>query len=161
MSTKKSTSLAFLLIFLLSACESGLDLPRTFDPELEIPIEEMNKEFIIKDPAINQNSYKNQQILLLDLENLSTSAIVFPGDFNLSVYQQTPTQWKQVNNILGDPEGDWVLPTSSEFKGGIGLDLIPSIPNLEKPVTIRVIAIGKLETNDERVGAYIDLTLLP
>jgi hypothetical protein len=42
------------------------------------------------------------------------------------------------------------------------VDLIPYIPDLKKPVAIRVIVIGHVENAPtELVGAYIDVQLFP
>jgi hypothetical protein len=146
---------------ILCACVSSSTISENYVPTLDFPIEKMNSSFIITDPVINNNSYKNDDILLLDLENRSENAIIFPGDFNLRIYQKVGAKWVPVKNNLAYPQGDWFLPTYQEWKAGKGLGLVPYIPGLEKPSTIRVFASGKTETIQEKVGAFIELTLYP
>jgi hypothetical protein len=154
---------AFFMFFLLTylcSCTTTKSI-EVYKPELLIPIEKMNSAFKIKDMAINNNSYKNGDILLLDLENLTSEAIIFPGDFNIMVYQKVGNEWIPVTNNLASPQGDWSLPTYFEWRAGLPFDLMPFIPNLENPTSIRIFAFGKTEKTGEVVGAYIDILLCP
>jgi hypothetical protein len=159
---KKNLSIIIsTIILILCSCVSNSTISENYVPTLDFPIEKMNSSFIITDPAINNNSYKNDDILLLDLYNRSVNAIIFPGDFNLRIYQKVGTKWVPVKNNLAFSQGDWFLPTNQDWKAGIGLDLIPDISGLDKPTTIRIFAFGKTESTQEKVGAFIELTLYP
>ena len=149
------------IILILCSCVRNSTISENYEPTMDFPIEKLNSSFIITDPAINNNSYKNDDILLLDLENRSENAIIFPGDFNLRIYQKVGTKWIPVKNNLANPQGDWYLPKNQDWKASEELGLIPDITGLEKPTTIRIFAFGKIESTQEKVGAYIELTLYP
>jgi hypothetical protein len=158
----KYLATCFLItIILLPACININPLSENYEPELGFPSEKLNNSFIITNPDINNNSGKNNDMLSLDLVNQSNEIITFPGDFNIKVYRKLGSKWVAVMNNLANPQGDWILPTKQDWKVGLGLDLIPYIPGLEKPTTIRVFAFGKTEKTGETVGAYIDLLLIP
>lgn len=159
---KKITNCVFLFIFLvLNSCNINSTLPEKYEPPLEFLAEDINTSIIISDPAINNNSHKNNELLLLQLENRSEQKIIFPEGFNLEIYQKLGTKWVLIKSNLEQAQGDWILPTKKEWKVGLALDSIPYIPNLKRPTTIRVFAFGKTENTGEIVGAYIDLPLNP
>jgi len=59
------------------------------------------------------------------------------------------------------PETDLVLVPTKDFPPGMGALVIPSIPNMTKPTLIRIFLEGELVDTNEKVGAYMDVNLLP
>jgi hypothetical protein len=159
----KRTLLFVVTIFIvgLCSCSGKKTTTEVYEPYPSFPMEELNSSFRIINPNINNNSLRNGEILLLELENLTEKPIIFPGDFNLRAYQKNESKWVGIQNNFSNSQGDWVLPTKQEWRSGLGLDLIPYIPGLIKPTTIRIVAFGKNENSEGSVGAYIDLPLYP
>jgi hypothetical protein len=158
---KNISRILLVLIIFISACAQGKSLNESYYPKLDYQIEKMNTIFIITNPSRNNNSLKNNDILSLDLENLSGDVVNFPGDFNIKVFQKLDSKWVEVQNNFGYPKNDWELLTKADWGAGLGIALNPYISNLEKPTTIRIFVFGKTEKTGETVGAYIDLPLSP
>jgi hypothetical protein len=161
MGYKKIILIALLLMGFTISCSAKKDNSKDL-PGIAIPIEEMNTAFVIVDEPVIVNSHKNGEHLTLVLRNLSDKTIIFPSNYDLSIFVFQDQVWKSVQNGFLYTGGEKVLPTSDVFPPGLVAIAYPYIPELSAPVTIRIVMIGHYENADnDNVGAYLDIPLLP
>jgi hypothetical protein len=130
---------------------------------IDLPIDEMNKIFRIEDPPAAVNNYKNTEIQILQIKNLSDKPIIFPGDFGIKIFQKKDDSWIPVENLMQYPGRDNnILPINSEFPAGLVVTVNPFIPNLQEPATIRIFLLGYIDSSSNKsVGSYIDMVVSP
>ena len=129
---------------------------------VNVPIDEMNTVFRIEDTPVMANTHKNNDLLTFQLVNLSDISVVFPGDFGIKIFIKGDEGWILVENNFHYPSEENTLLTHDLFPPGLVVDLSPSVRNLQKSETIRIILVGhKANFPNELVGAYIDTLLLP
>ena len=153
-----------LLVWLAVACGSctpvGIDNNKL--PGINISISEMNIAFRIDDPPAVKNSHKNDEILTLQAKNLSDIPIIFPGDLGLKIFRKQDKDWIRVDNLMHSPVGEITLATNNDFPPGVVVMVIPYIPTIQTPETIRIVLVGhKSDSPSDLVGAYIDILLSP
>jgi hypothetical protein len=158
---KISSVLKCIFVILLCSCTNNTFQKEKYIPKLPIPIEKMNQSFTISNLPVFQNSLLNNDLLALDAQNIISSKIIFPGDFNALIYYKENNNWLLAENNIGSNQSDWILPTRKEFPGGLLIGLIPNIPNIKEPTLIKVVITGKIEQTNEIVGAYLDLIIQP
>jgi hypothetical protein len=151
----------YLLLLFLCSCSNNTIQKEEYIPKLPIPIEKMNQSFTISNLPVFQNSLLNNDLLILDAQNIISSKIIFPGDFNALIYFKENNNWLLAENNIGSNHNDWILPTRKEFQGGLLFGLIPNIPNIKESTLIKVVITGKIEQSNEIVGAYLDLIIQP
>jgi hypothetical protein len=155
----KMVIVATLLMILMVACAAIVE--NNF-PEIDIPMAEMNKAFVIEEPPVMANSHKNNELLALQLRNKSDTGIIIPNDDGSKIFRKDGQSWIPVENNIGYPSGEETLLTSKEFPPGLIPVLIPYIPGMKQPEIIRVVFNGHNDNLEAKsVGAYIELTLLP
>ena len=159
---KKKVILLMVGIFIIiTSCNNqGTQSPINTDG-VTIPLEKMNKSFILEDLPVLDNSHKNGEFLALVLRNLTDSGIVFPKDYGLSILMLQDQTWEPVQNNFHYAESENILRSGKLDPGGLEFALNPYIPNLREAVKIRIISIGRFENSNDIVGAYLDITLLP
>jgi hypothetical protein len=158
---KICTLLAISLFFLASCTAKSGSKPNDL-PGITIPIDEMNKAFIVEDLPVIANSHTNGKRLALVLRNQSDKTIVFPKDYGLKIFVFQNQAWSSVQNGFLYTGDENLLATSKAFPPGLMAIAYPYIRGLMEPTKIRIIMIGHNENSiTEMVGAFIDITLLP
>lgn len=131
-------------------------------PGTDIPLSDMNQQVEILPDTGGNPSAKNNDVIVVDVQNISSQRIIFPGDYGVKLFYKTDDEWVDVENRMLSPEHEMVLPLATEFPPGGAFGVIPYIPELSQPVTLRIAVIGHLENNvQETVGAYVDIPLEP
>jgi hypothetical protein len=163
MNSKKIFWFVFLLLILCVSCTDRKKELEVTMPGTNIPIQKMNSKIVLIDPSTFQNSHLNNDLLSLQIKNLTNTPIVFEKDFGVKIFTKQDQIWQQITNDIGYSNKKYLLQTDSLDPGGLVVVVIPVISNLHVPTTIRVVVIGleKLNTSTESVGAYIDLPLKP
>jgi hypothetical protein len=115
---------------------------------------------LIDDPALS-NSHKNGELLILRVENLSETSVVFPTDFGIRLLVMEGEKWVSVQNNFYYT-GSNLLPTKNSYPLGLIVSAAPYISNLSSSTNIRLVIIGHAENNDnEPLGAYLDVMINP
>ena len=133
-------------------------------PGVDIAPDKVNTYFIVfEDPVVKStNSHKNNEILSVSAKNLSDQTIVFlPG--YIHIFARSNHSWLLIENAMTYyPEGtSRLLPPTEVFPPGMDVSVVPYFPGMEKNTKIRVYFVGQLQDSGEKVGAYMDVKLLP
>ncbi len=153
----------FLLLFMIlvvqgcSSSSSKKDLPG-----IDINTDKINTDFIIFEDPIggSANSHKNNEFLIIRVKNLSDSQIEFSPGY-IKLFAKVEDSWVPIDNFMKRPEIVERLPTTDEFPPGMDVTVIPWIPDMEEPTPVRIFFIGQNVGTGEKVGAYMDIELLP
>ena len=110
----------------------------------------------------NWNRYiKLIDVLILRLENLSDTTMVFPTDFGIQVLTPSDNIWKVFPNNLSYT-GSNILMTKSSDPSGLIVPSFPYSSGLSSSTPIRIIIVGQKEDDEKTpVGAYFDMLLKP
>lgn len=150
-----------LILVAFQGCSSSMsEIDRL--PGIDIKPDNTNTDFIVFEDPIggSANTHKNNNLLAITVKNLSDSQIEFSPGF-VSLFAQTEDGWTKIDNLMKRPEFAVRLPTTEEFPPGMDVTVIPWIPEMEKPTPVRIFFIGQNVGTGEKVGAYMDFTLLP
>lgn len=172
---KISFILRIIVIFFASGCQPKLTAEETSFKQL-FPDVKMNSEFTIIYDKEGQNevsfNYKPGENINLILAFNSKKNIWFPNSFGLKTYTYKNNNWVELDNqkILTDFD-DWVSGfTLYKLRGYKSIIIIPKIEKKDLPLEIRVVIIGNIakgsefsttEITNKKVGAFIDILLLP
>jgi len=131
-------------------------------PGIDINIDKINTDFIIFEDPIggSANSHRNNEFLIIRVKNLSDSQIEFSPGY-IKLFAKTNDGWVEIEDLLTQPKVDEWLPTTGEFPPGMDVTVIPWIPDIEEPTPVRIFFIGQNVGTGEKVGAYMDIELLP
>jgi hypothetical protein len=155
-------TLGILLLLLFTSCNGKSDNMSADLPGITIPLTEMNTEFVIEDLPIIANSHENGKDLALVLRNRSDKTIIFPIDYGMKIFTFRHNAWDSVSNGFLYTGGEKLLPTSEAFPPGLMATAYPYIPGLLESTGIRIVMVGYIEGSvEQKVGAYIDISLLP
>ena len=155
--------LLILVLVALFACTSSNDLPPM--PDLGIPLENYNQQFLITAPD-GLNTFKIGEIIGFVVEVIVDNPIAFESDLSAVILVLQDGKWVAVPNLMKYPEGYYLLmPAKGDpFKWG-DASIDPILPNTDKPAQLRVILVGNVvkdeEITDEQVAGYIDIELHP
>jgi hypothetical protein len=152
---------SFLLIAIILFCGGCAGSYKRL-PGVDIPSSKLNKDLQLLNLPGNAENIVNNNLFGFHIKNMSDSNIVFPGDYGVKIFTKQNDEWTPVQNNMSYPETDNFLPTTDHFLAGRVVDIQPFIPELQGPVTIRVVVVGHKENHPEdRVGAYLDVLLNP
>jgi hypothetical protein len=161
----KDTIIKIISIFvmlMLTSCGHSPQVQAELLPGINIPVENINTFIKLRDTPELANSHKNNDTLDLQVINVSNKTIIFPDNFGLKVFAEDKGNWSEVQNNFYNAGGTFNLPTENLYPGGLFPTVLPYIPGLSSPTTIRVIVVGHVENNDnEQVGAYLDVIINP
>lgn len=140
-------------------------------PDIGIPIEEANRDLEIYAPNGIGNTYKNADLLLLQVRNLSNDPIQFPIDYRIMLFIYEDDQWIQIGNnfeyqcpLRGCDEIIFP-PSKNDFFQEGSIEASPYQPGLKKTLPCRLIIIGHKMSNgiitDETSVGYFDFQLKP
>ena len=140
-----------LLVFIvLTACA-----PRTTQE-----ISQPNSEITLEELPGWKDVYDAMGAIDLVLRNNSDSRVSFASDFGADIYIKNGAKWEKLKNNYGYSAYDQVLPTASEYPGGL---IVPVAPDLDgitnKPIVLRVNVKGTLSDSGKEVEAYLDITI--
>jgi hypothetical protein len=158
MKTIAGVILVFNFLFLLTSCSAKAEtLPGT-----DILLSDMNQDIELLPNPGDELTPKNQDVLILKIRNLSPQEITFPGDYGVKLFYKKADDWIEVENQMRSPEREVILPLANDFPGGAAIAILPCIPDMSQPITLRVAVIGHPENNaQENIGAYVDVLLDP
>jgi hypothetical protein len=154
-----------LITLLIASCKDKPSIPAGVMPDIGIPPEEMNTKMHLTVPD-GWNTFKIGDHVGLNVEVTSEDQIVFPPDFGARMFIYGNNQWKEVANFMTYPDGSIVLSPSNgnPFNDG-ATDVVPILPDTEKPATLRIILVGDVyrdgQVTSEKTAAYIDVNLTP
>lgn len=156
----------FLLIIIgfitISSCQKTSAKGDENFPGVDVPNEELNQKFELLSYPGMPEFHKNGEMLAFLVRNKSNESIIFNQDFGLLVLLKQGSNWKQVENKWGYPEGEIILPPYARDPTGLVLTVMPELGSLQEETTVRIIAIGRIKDKpDEQVGAYIDVMYEP
>ena len=127
-----------------------------------MPSDKINTFIELKDTPELANSHKNNDTLTLQLINLSDKTVIFPDNYGLKVFSKEEGNWNEIQNNFYNSGGTFTLLTAKQDPAGLPAAVMPNIPGLSSPTTIRVIVVGDVENNNsEQVGAYLDVVITP
>lgn len=146
------------MVLMLAGCSTSHETL----PGIDLPAEEMNQDIrLIANPG-GGCTFKNDEYLDFQIENLTDTPIIFSGDYGVKIFTQKDTDWVEVENARGYPSTEyWLLPPKDDPFGQVVV-ITPSFLEIQEPTTIRVVVIGHREEDpDYLVGAYSDVTIYP
>lgn len=154
--------LSFFIIIFCVSCSDNTKVTSFSMPGIEIPLKDMNNQIQFVNPPVLGNSYKNNNLLFLDITNRSDKSIIFSGDYGVKIFILKDGDWVPVKNNFHYGNQEEILPVKTSYPFGLPITLLPFIPELKENVTIRVVVTGHIENSpDKMIGAYIDIPLKP
>jgi hypothetical protein len=154
----------WLILFILVAFQgcSSTSADKDRLPGIEVKSDNINTDFVIyEDPVVGSaNTHKNDDVFAISVKNLADSQIEFSSGF-VSLFAQNDNGWFEIDNLMDRPDTSVRLPTTEKFPPGMIVPVIPWIPDLKEPTTVRIFFEGQNVDTGEKVGAYTDFTLLP
>lgn len=155
----------FLLLFSvlsLSACTAKSTSTVENMPGIDIPIAELNTKVFMLNYPDNPSTYKNGDILNFQIKNRSTNTIVFDQNYGTKIFLRDGTEWKLIENLMGYPDAENLLPTNETYPPGFNIFVLPDVGDLKGSTTVRIVVIGHVKDRPaEQVGAYIDVKYIP
>ena len=148
-----------LLFSLLVSCTSIPGTPASKMPNIDIPIEEMNKTLKVTPAPGMAETFQQTGLLQLELVNLSNYAIIFPPDFNIKLFLKSGDEWKTTSNLFQYADGNTEIRPKGEYPSDALVNLMPSLDSNQTSTMLRVVVLGKVEATNKVVGAYIDIPL--
>jgi len=160
---KYRSIIIFIMFFALashSCSSSTTDIDRL--PGIEADSDKINTDFtIFEDPVGGSaNTHKNNELLAITVKNLVDSQIVFSPGY-IKLFAKSKDGWVEIEDRMRQPEFEERLPTTKEFPPGMIVTVIPWIPGMSDPTPVRIFFEGQNVGTGEKVGAYLDFTLLP
>jgi hypothetical protein len=149
------------IMLMIGSCTSDNQSPLLVAPGIDVKEKNWNTAFRLRDDPAFANTHKNGETLFLRVENLSKETIIFPDDFGVKLFITDDQEWIGVQNNVYYT-GPNYLPVKSEYPLGLVINVLPYVPNLASPRSIRVIVVGYAQDNNKEIlGAYLDVPLNP
>lgn len=143
----------------LSSCINA-KLIETLLPGIDIPVENMNKEMILKTSSISEQAYLSTSIIYLLAINESDSPISINESTGIKLYHEESGKWAQFTNELNYPENEIILNRKTISPLGIDIAVLPDYCLLKRKDSLRIVLIGKQESTNKDIGAFIDVDLI-
>lgn len=135
-----------------------------FMPGIDFPLSKTNGGLQLTAPP-EINSFRLQDICQIIMKNISNKPIVFKNDYGIKIYQLENNKWKIIEDKEQyDSTEKYIYPMDNlPFREEV-LIVYPEIFS-STSTKIRVVVLGNYLNLDggkgEKVGAYIDLFLVP
>ena len=159
-----------LIILIFSSCsQENLSTKEKAFNQL-IQIRDMNKSMSLK--VWDENEMRNLRIgngIVLAGINNTENNIILPSGYGISIllFDESTNKWNNIPNtaIYSSPGEQIMLPKSEDNQGITAIGLSPCIISTGQPVYLRIVVRGEtrnwIPLINNKVGAYIDLTLQP
>lgn len=131
-------------------------------PGIDIPVSKMNREITMEaDPGMLQ-VHKNGEILGFLIRNRTANTISFSQNFGVKIFKKQGADWESVEDKMGYPEGENILPTNTTDPTGLAFFVLPDLEDIDESTNVRIVIIGHITNKPtEQVGAYIDILYEP
>lgn len=131
-------------------------------PGIDILVSSMNTEITMEpDPGMLQ-VHKEGEILGFLIRNRTANTISFSQNFGVKIFKKHGAVWEQVEDKMGYPEGENILPTNTTDPTGLALFVYPDLEDIKDFTDVRIVVVGHLQDKpSEQVGAYIDVRYEP
>jgi len=152
-----------IVIIVLTSCRAAIGLiekPAIPTPDIGADIQK-EKYFAIIAPE-GWNSFKTDDVVSLDVQNISGNLIKAAPDFGARIFILTDKGWVEVKNEMIYKNNPFSLDPL-KMAGEMAM-VSPELPDYSVPYDIRIFIVGDLIENGKevrRVGSYIDLKLSP
>lgn len=156
--------LLFILFLLVTiSCTNG-----TYRDSPNVGIEEeyLNTHIRLVAPfAIN--SFKINDAIAISLEGISQETIFFSEGDGVKIFLEGREGWVEVENLESfTPDFPrYLYPYKGNPTESILIGVLPVLPDPTQPANLRIFIIGNivedLQVTDQKVGAFIDVTLTP
>mgnify|MGYP000849905591 CR=1 FL=1 len=161
---KKRTNILIIisLVTLLSGCNMGSQNELS---GVDLPLEQMNNDLtLIAPPELNE--FDTGKYVGFVLANNANTPIILSANYGIHLYQLANNEWMPIEDIMDyGNEEKIIYPISEGSFQEVVLVAHPKVEMKDKPVTVRVVVVGKyLLANGnigDEVGAYVDITLPP
>lgn len=151
-------------LVLVAACAG--EQPPTGMPPVDIPLEVLNTEvrvFYLE----GWNTFRIDDPVALSVEVVGDEQVIFPPDFGVRMFLYSEGMWVEIEGVPTEYRGgSFVLSPSHGDPFEVGdTSVFPIVPDKGTPALLRVFVTGHVyrdgKATDERVGAFVDLTLNP
>src|SRR5258707_7202097 len=115
------TKIAPRLVFLaLAAIAASLVACSTTEPDVHIPLQDMNSQIQLTAPPDANNTFKLGDLIDLLVINRTTDAIVLPNDYGIKIFTRADGKWHpERNDFEYSNQGEHIiLPNGSAFPSG-------------------------------------------
>lgn len=125
------------------------------------PTIEMNQKLKLVVLDDSYNSFKANEDLALELQNISTDKVEFrpSSGVKIYIYHKDSQSWLEVPNDMNYVPSDVHPLLEPQTTPGFLFSVSPMV----SPSKIRVVAVGQISKNGqpsgENIGAYVDVTL--
>lgn len=150
-----------MFVLIIQGCASQSSEAESL-PGVDVEPGRINTDFTVYEDPVggSANTHKNNEILAVDVKNQGNTQINFLPGF-VKIFAKIDDQWTPIDNVIRYPEIERILPTTKDFPPGMIVSVIPSILNMTEPTLIRIFLEGELVDSNQKVGAYMDVKLLP
>lgn len=151
--------LAGLLALLTASCTVNFMLS---SPPVEVDPAYLNNQ--VRLVTVPLWPMKTNQFLSLILEYRTDNEVVFPGDFNLTVFIQSDGSWMEIDDLTtGIPSESVFLSPNDPSSYGQIVTFWPRLNDLNKVYCMRVYIFGDMKTSEgiKVVSAFADFTVRP
>ncbi len=160
----KMTFFIIILIF-LSSCQNQSILICDNSPDVIVSIKDVNKSIRLHIPT-ELNTFKIGDNLRITLENLSGKMILLQDDYGIKFFIKINNNWYPIQNNYYYPSGEKQIPAADQAnRSGALIVAHPELINNKEVSQIKVIIIGNTVNGtgefNNKIGAYVDITLVP
>jgi|GEM_PF-4569101 len=155
-------------LWLLSGCGRPTVPPREAAFASQVPFRVLPGLRLVSPQIVKYG--KGYYAIVMGLENESGEYIWFPTTQHGArsfIYSESESRWVELEDREIGFEVEEILPPKGKEKWWFGIIRVAPIlpPDVQPPVTIRVVVVGKIyrdgKPTDEEVGTYLDVTLPP
>ena len=150
-----------IVIIVLSSCNSATSLvEKSAIPTPDIGADIQEEKYLAIFAPEGWNSFKTDDLVSLDVQNISESRITADPNFGTRLFIRTDKGWVEVKNKITYKNKPFSL---DPLKLG-AVVVRPELPDYSVPYAIRIFVVGDLIENGKearKVGSYIDLKLRP
>lgn len=153
---------SLLLMLMVTTSCSNIRIDKEEElPGIDVQLSEMNTKIGIEIYPGMPDVFHHEEDLTLLIKNHSPNTIVFPQDFGVKIFVRQGTEWQTIANNWGYPEGTNILPPDAVDPSGLLFFVYPDMSGTSNPAFVRIVVIGKVEGDGNKVGAFIDIQYRP
>ena len=134
-------------------------------PDVDIAQDALNTAIRVYAPE-GWNTFRVNNSVGLAIDVVGLAEIAFPADYGVRIFEYVGGEWREVAHVPEDSAVGFVLPPSEGDPLKFGAtSVFPILPDADSPVALRIYIVGHVhragQVTDQKVGAFVDVTLSP
>jgi len=133
-------------------------------PTPDIGIDFQGEEYLKIIAPVGWNSFKANDLISLEIRNISDNQITSGPDFGIRVFIRLDKKWVEVKNNAIYQNYPYTLEPGKGYESSAATMVMPDLPDYSTAYDVRIIVVGNLVENGKdtkKVASFIDLKLTP